>query len=1103
MNRYTLHKNKLLIYFCLLALLLIITATVLSTVLTEKALYQRQLSTQSQLDKYHDLLSADLNSYVQTIDVLSSLFIVNPSISQADFQQAVRYLVNDDSVIRNITAAPDMKIRYVYPEQGNDDVIGLDYRQLPEQPEPAERARLTGKVVVAGPLTLKQGGEGLILRKPVYLNGQDKTDKTFWGLISIVLDLQRFEAENHLGDDSFFQFAIKGRNSLGRAGDVFFGDPEIFDQGALTKTLKLPEGEWLLAIQPVGGMHESDKTYWQRTLIIYGFTLLIMIFLIIIVRFFSIATVANAKYRKLIHSSPVPYVMLTSEQKVLFINHAFTDTYGYDADNIDSLPEWPELISLAQKNRHAYNFETEEDAELSHIQGLTSAFEIKLHTQNNKQKVALVNSSLVENSFGDQTLLVVYDITVRKEAEEQLRFSSRVFNQAQEGIIVTETNGTIIDVNPAFCDITGYYREEVIGKKPNMLKSGRHSRAFFTNLWQSLTEHGYWQGEIWNKRKNNELYAELLTISALIEEDGSTKHYVGLFSDITHVKQQQETLELMAHYDVLTKLPNRVLFADRFSQAVAHCKRTQTMLAVCFLDLDNFKPVNDTYGHDAGDQLLIEVASRLKSSVREEDTISRFGGDEFAIIFRDIHSEHECEEFLKRIHTSLAQPYQIDELRLTISASSGVSFYSDEHDDLDTLLRHADQSMYKAKLTGRNNYQLFNSADNEQTIEKQTRLNEIREGLRSDQFCLFYQPKVNMRTGEVFGVEALIRWLHPTKGLIPPIQFLPLIIDSELEVEMGLWVVNAALDELESLHKAGKKLEVSVNISSYHLQSSSFIKDIESALTEHPGLASSYFQLEIVETSALGDIGAITRVLKQCSDVLGVSVALDDFGTGYSSLTHLRHLNARTIKIDQSFIRDMLDDPQDYTIVDGVTGLAESFNRQVIAEGVETIEHGLMLMMMGCESAQGYGIARPMPFDQLSEWLDSYEPVKAWLEAGKEVLSPQREAIKFLLLTLKRWHELFESSVNANEHGASLHWPILDRHRSHCGRWIQRVTSQQLFSPLWLVEFEDKYVNWQQLANDIYHLVMSDQHEKAFENMRDYNTKYRQLLNHINQFEYH
>ena len=661
---------------------------------------------------------------------------------------------------------------------------------------------------------------------------------------------------------------------------------------------------------------------------------------------------------------------------------------------------------------------------------------------------------------------VTKEKTVLQKVKDELELYGRVFSEAHEGITITDANNIIVDINPKFCDITGYSRDEAIGANPSILSSGKQSPEFYKNMWVALDNDGYWSGEVWNRKKNGELYAELLTISALKNENGQIKHYVGLFSDITQNKRQQEKLHLMAHYDVLTQLPNRALFVDRFSQAIAHSKRKESLLAVCFLDLDNFKPVNDNYGHEVGDRLLMEVARRIKENIREEDTVSRQGGDEFALLLGDLETFEQCEQMLQRLHDSLSQPYLIDDLSINIGASSGITFYPLDNGDIDTLLRHADQAMYQAKLLGKNRYSLFNAEQDQQMINVHSRLQDIRQAFNRDEFCLFYQPKVNMKTGEVFGVEALIRWIHPEKGIIPPLEFLPVIENSDLEIEIGHWVIAEALKQIDEWFSKNISLEVSINISSHHLQSSTFFSQLENELDKYPAISSHYLQLEILESSALGDLNTVSNIIKACRDGLGVNIALDDFGTGYSSLTHLRNLPANTIKIDQSFIRDMLYDPSDYAIIDGVIGLAESFHREVIAEGVETTEHGLMLLLMGCHNAQGYGIARPMPADDVLAWLEAYVPNQAWLECGNKDRTVKENKIKLLNVMLDYWFTTFEQEL-LDEKLNAAQFTLLDYRKSHHYSWIMRARQELVFDENWINSLAEESEKIQKLANHL------------------------------------
>lgn len=359
-----------------------------------------------------------------------------------------------------------------------------------------------------------------------------------------------------------------------------------------------------------------------------------------------------------------------------------------------------------------------------------------------------------------------------------------------------------------------------------MFKSDKHDPELYKNVLSNLQQHGYWQGEVWNRKKSGELYATHVSISTLLDDNDEAIHYLALFSDITQTKKQQQTLEMMAHYDVLTQLPNRTLFADRFKLAIAHSKRNNSLLAVVFLDLDNFKPVNDNYGHDVGDQLLIEVAQRIQANIRQEDTASRMGGDEFVLLLNEIQSNQHGEELVARIHEAISEPFTIENITISISASSGITLFPLDDADADTLLRHADQSMYQAKLAGRNRYHMFDALYDQQVSLQHNQLLSVETGFKEQQFSLYYQPKLNMRTGHVHGAEALIRWIHPERGLIPPMSFLPIVEGTNLEISIGNWVIEQALQQQSKWQKQGIVLEVSVNISSHHCSGVVFINSL-------------------------------------------------------------------------------------------------------------------------------------------------------------------------------------------------------------------------------------------------------------------------------------
>ena len=462
------------------------------------------------------------------------------------------------------------------------------------------------------------------------------------------------------------------------------------------------------------------------------------------------------------------------------------------------------------------------------------------------------------------------------------------------------------------------------------------------------------------------------------DADGKPLRMIGTNSDITERKAHQSQLERVAHFDALTNLPNRVLLADRLQQAMAQALRRAQHLAVVYLDLDGFKAINDQHGHDIGDQVLIALAQRMKLALREGDSLARIGGDEFVIVLIDVDDRVASLPMLNRLKAACAQNVQVGVLSLQVSASVGITFYPQAQDiDADQLLRQADQAMYQAKLAGKNRLHFFDATQDSSIRGRHESVERIRLALEQQEFVLHYQPKVNMRSGQIIGAEALIRWQHPEKGLLSPAMFLPFIEDHPLAVDIGEWVIDTALTQIERWHAAGLDMRVSVNVGSRQLQQGDFVDRFKFILAKHPQVKPSSLELEVLETSALEDIAQVSDVIEACAH-LGVKFALDDFGTGYSSLAYLKLLRVAMLKIDQSFVRDMLEDPDDLAILQGVIGLAAAFRRQVIAEGVETVAHGTLLLQLGCELAQGYGIAQPMSAEQMPAWSTAWRPDAAW-----------------------------------------------------------------------------------------------------------------------------
>jgi diguanylate cyclase (GGDEF)-like protein/PAS domain S-box-containing protein len=577
-------------------------------------------------------------------------------------------------------------------------------------------------------------------------------------------------------------------------------------------------------------------------------------------------------------------------------------------------------------------------------------------------------------------VLVFRDQSADRRALDRLALAASVSDHALNGVIITDADQRIVEVNPAFSRITGYSRDEALGQTPRLLASGRQDASFYQAMWAEIEMSGHWRGEIWNRHKDGRVYPEDLTVVQVRDEDGSPLRYIGIFTDISQVKAQEAQLRHLAHYDQLTGLPNRALLADRMGVALAQSERSGERLAVCYLDLDHFKPINDRFGHAAGDRLLQEVARRLREALRGGDTVARLGGDEFVLLLVGMADVAHCQASLDRVLHCVTQPIAVEGSMVAVTASIGATIFPDDQVDADTLLRHADQSLYAAKDAGRNRAHIFNPRLDDSVRERRASLARLDKALAAGEFVLHYQPKVDMRAGTVLGVEALIRWRHPERGLLLPEEFLHVLDHSELEIRLGEWVIASALAQMEQWRAGGLDLAVSVNIAPPHLARADFTARLQELIELHAGTPRSRLELEVLESVALDDIAHVSGVIEACQRI-GVAFALDDFGTGYSSLSYLKHLHVDRIKIDQSFISDMLGNPEEQAIVGGVIGLANAFHIEVLAEGVETVAQARRLTELGCDQGQGYGIARPMPAEDVPRWVAGWSPDPAWREA--------------------------------------------------------------------------------------------------------------------------
>ena len=660
--------------------------------------------------------------------------------------------------------------------------------------------------------------------------------------------------------------------------------------------------------------------------------------------------------------------------------------------------------------------------------------EYRLKFEGESEDIWVLGSAVPQREADGSVLWhgIVSDITERKQAEIKLAESEArlraIINNEPECIKILDAQGRLVQMNPAgLAMIEADAFEQVVGQQVINIIAPEYRTAFVEMHKRVISgEAEQMEFEVIGLKGGRRW---LESHSVPMQDNGKTV-LLAVTRDITERKEHEKQLEHIEHYDSLTNLPNRVLLSDRLYQGMSQVQRRKNLLAVTYIDLDGFKAVNDNYGHELGDQLLVILATRMKQALREGDTLARLGGDEFVAVLFDLEDVKASIPLLARLLEAAAQRVEIGDLSLQVSASLGVTIYPQAGDvEADQLLRQADQAMYQAKLAGKNRYHIFDAEQDSSIRGHNESLEHIRHALIEREFVLYYQPKVNMRTGKVIGAEALIRWQHPEKGLLAPAAFLPVIEDHSLAIDIGEWVIDAALTQMEIWHSAGLDIPVSVNVGARQLQQADFVANLRVALERHPEIKPGSLELEVLETSALEDVVRVSRIIKTCREI-GVKFALDDFGTGYSSLTYLKRLPVSVLKIDQTFVRDMLDDPDDLAILEGVLSLATAFRRDVIAEGVETFEHGAMLLQLGCELAQGYGIARPMPAHEISDWVKNWHPDISW----KNIPAISRDDLPILYASIE--HRAWIAAIETFLKDESNAMPPLDHLNCRFGQWL-------------------------------------------------------------------
>lgn len=659
-------------------------------------------------------------------------------------------------------------------------------------------------------------------------------------------------------------------------------------------------------------------------------------------------------------------VVLDPAGRIMLANRRANEVLGYAEGELEGQHWFTTAVPPDRRDLVQGSFERA----MAKRTKLADTFEHEVLTRDGRRRLIAWNNRTLKDPSGNISALVGAgeDITERRAAEDELRLFARVFEGSAEGVLICNREGQIERINGAFTDITGYAAAEVQGQNPRLLASGRQSAEYFRQMWRDLELAGRWQGEIWNRRKNGEVFPEWLSISTITDSEGELLKYVGIFTDISQSKADQAQIHLLAYYDPLTNLPNRRLLSDRFDQSLAAARRNSRHLAVLFVDIDRFKQINDSLGHPIGDRVLEGVAERFKACVRESDSLARIGGDEFVLMLPDVELPEDAAVVALKCFEALKTPFRIDGHELLVTPSIGIALCPQDGETLDALIKAAETAMYAAKDAGRATYRFFTGDMNARIFARMLLENQLRKATERREFVLHYQPQLDVDSGKVIGVEALIRWNHPDQGLVYPGYFITVAEETGLITAIGRWVLEEACQQMATWHAAGlPKISVAVNVAAPQFHTADFYAHVTNALAQS-GLDPRYLELELTESILVQDVEATLQMLRRFK-ALGVMLSVDDFGTGYSSLSYLKRFPVDRLKIDQSFVRGLTEDQNDRAIVGSVIAMGKNLKLRVLAEGVETAEHLAILKAEGCHEYQGYLFSKPVPATAIAALL--------------------------------------------------------------------------------------------------------------------------------------
>lgn len=880
-----------------------------------------------------------------------------------------------------ISVAPEGVIRAAYPAEQNQALLGFDVFRDPLQAEAAKRSLNQSLVYLSGPYQLRQGGVGIIGRLPVALP-QDDGEQRFWGFVNVTFKLDELASLQRMA-----QLPTQGIHyqlwlDQTEQPTLILSSSNSTFQPTAEAQIQTGTVNWRLQLAAPTSQFSTVQIWQVALAVIFNLLLVSLSYLLMhnLVRKKELRHLVNertadlqtqlARHRSFIVASNTGSWEYDPEHQQLNCSPEYFSMLGYQASEFAAYTEhnlqqlWAELLHPADRDKAKAVFEQYQASEQS---GLYENHFRMRHKHGHWVWILSRGRSIVTEQGKKLTVGTHIDISDRKESELKLQLLARLFEQSSEGLLITNAQQQVVMVNQAFCSISGYQAEEVIGKDPRLLSSGKHDKNFYQQMWHAIAEHGVWKGEIWNKRKDGSLYPEWLSISKIEGPEPGEIYYVGLFRDISQYKEDEAQIRFLAQYDALTELPNRALLLDRTEQALAVAKDQQQQLAMLFIDVDRFKQINDSLGHQTGDQLLIQIARRLTSLCRPEDTLCRLSSDEFVLLRPNTNAEMAAE-LAERILPLMLTPYQVSGHELVLSASIGIAVFPQDGQNFHELYRHADIAMYRAKENGRNTYCFFTSEMQRYHARHLLLENALRRAIENNELSLVYQPQYSLQQQKLTGFEALLRWQHPELGLISPGEFIPLAERSGLVIPLGEWVLKTALAERASWQQlTPAPLTVAINLSPIQFRQPGLLTLIDSLLHASQ-LPAEMLELEITESAMVEDPAHAASLLDAFRQ-RGLRIAVDDFGTGYSSLSYLKRFALHKLKIDQSFVRDLLSDADDRAIVQAIISMAHSLELDTIAEGVETAAQQALLQQLGCQAIQGYHYGKPLPAEQARAFI--------------------------------------------------------------------------------------------------------------------------------------